>query len=253
MAIVEEEQQGGIAEWVVTFGDMMTLLLTFFVLLFSMSELKQDQSIALIESLRRQFGNETAPLSMMPGRFPASNSALNRLPSLGRARRMNTMSGGDKVQAPVGDYPRVTSIRPADDSTQGGVIYFEEGSSQLSQEERKKLRMIAGLIGGKPQKIEVRGHTSSRPLRPNSPHPNHWDLAYGRCVQVVRCLIQEGVNPKRIRIGVAAEHEPLHVGYDEQLRKRNARVEVYLLDTLTEELDPAKPQEPNMKGTKGRP
>ena len=72
MAAVQEEEQAGIPEWVVTFGDMMTLLLTFFVLLFSMSELKQDQSIALIESLRRQFGNETSPQSMMPGRFPAT-------------------------------------------------------------------------------------------------------------------------------------------------------------------------------------
>jgi chemotaxis protein MotB len=253
MAIVDQEEQAGIAEWVVTFGDMMTLLLTFFVLLFSMSELKQDQSIALIESLRRQFGNETAPLSMMPGRFPASNSALNRLPSLGRASRMNTMNGGDKVQAPVGDYPRVMAIRPAEDSTQGGVVYFDEGSSQLAQAQRNTLRTVAGLIGGKPQKIEIRGHTSSRPLRPDSPYSNHWDLAYARCVKIMQCLIQHGVNPKRIRIGVAAEHEPLHLGYDELLRKKNARVEVFLLDTLTEELQPAEPQQQNTNVTEGLP
>ena len=253
MAAVQEEEQAGIPEWVVTFGDMMTLLLTFFVLLFSMSELKQDQSIALIESLRRQFGNETSPQSMMPGRFPASKSALNRLPSLGRARRLDTLRGGDKVRAPVGDHPRVTYIRPADESARGGVIDFEEGSSQLAPSQRDKLRMIAGIIGGKPQKIEVRGHTSSRPLHPGSPFATHWDLAYARCVQVMQRLIQEGVNPKRIRISVAAEYEPLHLGYDDELRKRNARVEVYLLDTLTEELDPAKPQETSTHRTRRTP
>ena len=251
MAIVEEEEPGGIPEWVVTFGDMMTLLLTFFVLLFSMSEVKQEQSIALIESLHRQFGNETAALSLVPGAFPASNSALNRLPSLGRARRLNTMNGGDKVRAPVGDYPRVMAIRPADDSTQGGVVYFEEGSSQLPEKQRETLRDIAQLLGGKPQKIEIRGHTSSRPVHPSSLFQNHWDLAYARCLEVMRCLIEQGVNPKRIRIGVAAEHEPLHLGYDEQLRKRNARVEVYLLDTLTEKLDPAESQAPNTDLTEG--
>ncbi len=253
MAIVEEQEQAGIGEWVVTFGDMMTLLLTFFVLLFSMSELKQDQSIALIESLHRQFGNQTASFSLMPGRLPPSNSELNRLPSLGRAERKHTMNGGDKVRAPVGDYPRVAAIRPGEDCTQGGVVYFDEGSSQLTRQERKTLQTIARLLGGKPQKIEIRGHTSSRPLDPSSPYPNHWDLAYARCVEVMRCLIREGVNPKRIRIGVAAEHEPLHVGYDELLRKRNARVEVYLLDALAEELDPAKPQETNTDVNKGMP
>jgi chemotaxis protein MotB len=253
MAIVEEEEQAGVAEWVVTFGDMMTLLLTFFVLLFSMSEIKQEQSVALIESLHRQFGNETASLSLMPGRLPPSNSELNRLPSLGRASRMNTMNGGDKVRAPVGDYPRVTAIRPSEDSTQGGLVYFEEGSSQLTKEQRKTLRTIAGLIDGKPQKIEIRGHTSSRPLPLDSPYANHWDLAYARCVEVSQCLIQQGVNPKRIRIAVAAEHEPLHVGYDASLRKRNARVEVSLLDTLTEDLDPAKAPGPNRDLIEGSP
>jgi chemotaxis protein MotB len=253
MAIAHEEQEAGIPEWVVTFGDMMTLLLTFFILLFSMSELKQDQSIALIESLHRQFGNQTASFSLLPGRFPPSNSALNRLPSLGRARRMNTMNGGDKVRAPVGDYPRVTAIRPAQDSTQGGVVYFEEGGGRLTGDQRQTLRSIAELIGGKPQKIEIRGHTSSRPLSPSSPYAHHWDLAYARCLNVMQCLIQQGVNPKRIRISVAAENEPLHVGYDERLRKRNARVEVYLLDTLTEELDPARPQQPNTDTSEGPP
>jgi chemotaxis protein MotB len=253
MAIAHEEEQTGIPEWVVTFGDMMTLLLTFFVLLFSMSEIKQEQSIALIESLHRQFGNETASFSLLPGRFPPSTSALNRLPSLGRARRMNTMNGGDKVRAPVGDYPRVTAIRPAQHSTQGGAVWFEEGRSQLAVDQRRTLRAIAEMIGGKPQKIEIRGHTSSRPLAPSSPYAQHWDLAYARCLNVMQCLIQHGVNPKRIRIGVAAENEPLHAGYDEQLRKRNARVEVYLLDTLTEELDPAKPQRPNRDTTSNSP
>ncbi len=234
---IEEEAEAGIAEWVVTFGDMMSLLLTFFVLLFSMSEIKQEESIALIESLRRQFGNETAALSLMPGRLPATTSALNRLPSLGRAKRQNTMNGGDKVQAPVGDHPRVAAIRPSDDSTQGGVLFFEEGSSRLTEKYRKTLQAIARVIGGKPQKIEIRGHTSTRPLGLGSPYRNHWDLAYARCSKVMDYLVQLGVDPKRIQLGVAGDSEPLHLGYDEMLRKKNARVEIFMLDTLTEDLE----------------
>jgi chemotaxis protein MotB len=234
---IKEEEKAGIPEWVVTFGDMMSLLLTFFVLLFSMSELKQEQSMALIESLRRQFGNETTNLSLMPGRFPATTSALNRLPSLGRARRQDTMSGGDKVRAPVGDYPRVTTIRPSDEATQGGVVYFEEGNSRLTQEHRKTLRAIVQMIGGKPQKIEIRGHTSTRPLSTDSAYRTHWDLAYARCYKVMEHLVQLGISPKRIRIGVAGENEPVHLGYDELLRKRNARVEIFMLDKLTEDLE----------------
>ena len=120
MAMVQEEESAPIPEWVVTFGDMMSLLMTFFVLLFSMSEIKQEESIAMLESMRHQFGHDKAMVSPMPGRAPPMNSGMRSLASMGRARRANTMNGGDKVRAPVGDYPRVWAIRPADESTLGG-------------------------------------------------------------------------------------------------------------------------------------
>jgi chemotaxis protein MotB len=239
-----EEEEAGVPDWVLTFGDMMSLLLTFFVLLFSMSEIKKDESVALIESLHRQFGNETAALSFVPGRLPATPSALNKLASLGRARLKDLMRGGDKVQAPVGDHPRVMAVRPSEDSTRGGVVYFDEGSSELTEPERKTLRGIADLIGGKPQMIEVRGHTSTRPLSPDSPYRNHWDLAYARASEVMQYLVRLGINPKRIRISVAAENEPVHLGYDEVLQKKNARVEISMLNELCEEAEASEGRRP---------
>ncbi len=254
MAIVEEEEQRpGAPEWLVTFGDMMSLLLTFFVMLISMSEIKNEQSMALIQALRRQFGHSRARLSIVPGRFPPTGAAPNKLTSLGRARRLHTLNGGDKVQAPLGDYARVTAIRPSDNLTSGGVIYFEEGRSELTEKHRNTLRETAWVIGGKPQKIEIRGHTSPRPLGRDSPYRNHWDLAYARCVKVMEFLVGLGIDPKRIRIGVAGENEPVHVGYDELLRKKNARVEVLMLDKLTDDFRGAKEEKPKRSPTKNRP
>jgi hypothetical protein len=50
-------------------------------------------------------------------------------------------------------------------------------------------------------------------------------------------LVWLGINPKRVRIGVAGENEPVHLGYDELLRRKNARVEIFMLDKLTEDLE----------------
>jgi chemotaxis protein MotB len=236
MAAHEEEQDASVPDWVVTFSDMMSLLLTFFVMLVSMSEIKQEESLVLIESLRRQFGPSRASLSLAPGRLPPTSAAVNKLTSLGRARRADTMNGGDKVQAPHGDYARVMAIRPSDESTVGGVIYFDEGDDTLSQKSREVLRETARAIAGKPQKIEIRGHTSSRPLDPGSSFRSHWELAHARALKAMQYLVSLGIDPKRIRISSAAANEPVHVGYDELLRKRNARVEVLLLDSLTEDL-----------------
>ena len=64
----EEEDVMGIPEWVVTFGDMMSLLLTFFIMLVSLSEMKEEEKYqALVESMKQQFGHTKAQTSLIPG------------------------------------------------------------------------------------------------------------------------------------------------------------------------------------------
>jgi chemotaxis protein MotB len=238
MALMEEEQQGGVPEWVVTFGDMMSLLLTFFIMLASLSEIKQkEQYQAMAESFRRRFGHETAILSMIPGRSKPRNSALANLAVLGRARREDTLKGGDKVKAPVGDYARVQTIRQGEQATRGGVVYFPEGSAELTEEHQRILQATAEVIGGKPQKVEIRGHTSTRPLPPDSSYRDHWDLAYARCRKVMQLLIKLGIDSKRMRIAVAADNEPVYGGTDPRGQMENSRVEVFMLNELARELE----------------
>lgn len=237
MAMLEDEEQAGIPEWVVTFGDMMSLLLTFFIMLVSMSEVKQQERFqAMAESFRRRFGHETATLSLIPGRNRPRNSMVDKLAVLGRARRVDTMSGGDKVKAPVGENPRVKSIRKGEQTTFGGVVYFEEGAAELTEEHKRTLQATAQEIGGKPQVVEIRGHTSTRPLSPDSPYDDHWALAYGRCRAVMQFLIKLGISPGRLRIIQSAYNEPVHSGVDPRLRKENPRVEVVITDELAQEL-----------------
>jgi len=245
MALPEEEAPAGAPEWVVTYGDMMSLLLTFFVLLFSMSEIKEEESKALMESLRRQFGYDKSLASIIAGPNMPMNSALAKLASMGRSRRMDTMRGGDKVRAPVGESPRVWAIRPAEDATLGGAVFFPDDSTDLSQASIDTLQQIAEELVGKPQKIEIRGHTTKTPIPPDAPYKNHWDLAYGRCVQVKDELVKLGVEPQRIRLAVAGEYEPVHIGADPELQKKNSRVEVLLLNELVKDLQgtPAEKQE----------
>ncbi len=222
-----------VPEWMVTFSDMMSLLLCFFVMLVAMSEIKEEERIqVLLEALRRQFGPETSAISLVPGPAPPMNSVIRALASMGRARRIDIMRGGDRIKAPVGDYPRVRTVRQAAHDTVGGVVFFAETSAALSDENRRTLELAAQQLSGKPQKIEIRGHTSSRPLPADSPYADHWSLAYARCQAVMDYLVQLGIDPRRIRLSLAADNEPRHTGNDPLLLKENARVELYLLDEL---------------------
>ena len=229
----EEDAPAGIAEWVVTFGDMMSLLLTFFIMLFSMSEIRQEQKFqAILESLHQTFGYDSSTASIAPGKVTAKNAEFKTLASLGRAQRAHTMKGGAPVKAPVGDNKRVTAPRADGDPTIAGVVYFNEGDDILTKTDKRNLTAIAQRVAGVPQRIEIRGHTSNRPLEKQSTYKDHWDLAYARCRAVEKFLVEQGIDRSRIRLGVSAGNELKYKGTDKLLQKENPRVEVLVLHEI---------------------
>lgn len=228
---VEEEAEMGIPEWVVTFGDMMSLLLTFFIMLVSLSEMKEEEKYqALVQSMKQQFGYANAQASLIPGDLRPRNSALSKTATMGRAKKLDTKQGGDKVQAPTGDHPRVVIVRPGTKTGIGTVVYFEEGTADLTDDHRLVLSQQGAVMQGKSQKIEVRGHTSHKPA---AGFQDNWDLAFQRSRNVMQYLIQDlNIDARRIRMSVAGPHEPAHIGTDEKKLKLNPRVEVYMLDEV---------------------
>ncbi|REJ70289.1 MAG: flagellar motor protein MotB [Planctomycetota bacterium] len=231
----EEDSGGGIPEWVVTFGDMMSLLLTFFIMLVSLSEIKQEELFqAMVESMRQQFGHDTSSASLSPGKIRPRTAKLMQLASMGRAMRANIMQGGNKVKAPVGDEYKVENPRPGQRSTVGTVVYFDHGRNELTNKHKQQLLSARPQLGDKPQRIEVRGHTSRRPLADSSGELWDRDLAYARARAVADYLDEIGIKRSRIRIAVSGQHEPITDAVQPQALDKNDRVEVFLLDEIAE-------------------
>lgn len=215
----QEDPPMGVPEWLVTFGDMMSLLLTFFIMLVSMSELKSEQRVALaVEAMKKQFGRDRQQVH--------------------GAQRMR----GPKVEGPIGDKPQVQNIRPADKSSIGGTIHFDDDQVTLTDAEKARFRPAIQELQGKPQKIEIRGHASKRPLPEGSPYKDHWALAYARSVAVMDFLAAEGIPAKRMRLSVAGIHEPAQMAKDTIARKSNNRVEVFLVNEFAETFEGTKEQ-----------
>lgn len=237
--MADEGGGGGVPEWVVTFGDMMSLLLTFFIMLVSFSEMKSEEKYqALMDAFQQQFGYRDSRQSVVPGEVRPRNSALSKLASLGRAKRLDVMKGGAKVQAPFGDNEHVKMVRPGKQTGIGTVLYFQEEQIDLDESQRTILRQQAEMVRGKPQKIEIRGHTSNRTIQPNADVRDNWDLSFERCRRVMDFLVQEErIEPRRLRISAAAANEPMHTGTDIMKSQRNPRVEVYLLDEVVQDTE----------------
>lgn len=235
----DEEAGPGVPEWVVTFGDMMSLLLTFFIMLVSLSEIKEEEKYqALVESIKKQMGHASSMDSMVPGPVKPRNSIVQQVANLARAKRQDLMRGGQKVEAPVGESREVQIIRPGNVTAVGTTVFFDEESLVLEDAEKQKLRDLAVKIIGKPQKIELRGHTSRKPISPNQQFADHYELAFLRAKIVKEFLVNEiGVNEMRIRLNVAGQHEPLYTGEVPEELKLNSRVDVFTLDQVAEALE----------------
>jgi len=232
-----EEQGGGIPEWVVTFGDMMSLLLTFFIMLVSLSEIREEEKYqAMVDSFRKQFGYDRSSANLVPGPSKPRNSKISNLATQGRAQVFDTHRGGDKVDAPVGDHPRVLIVRPGTQATVGTVVLFDEDSATLSDKAKAVLgEQLSNLIG-KTHRIEVRGHTSARPVSSESGCGDHWELAYRRSRAVLHYLREAGIDAQRIRLSVAGPNEPRNLGQRTRDLRSNSRVEVFMLDEVKEDL-----------------
>ncbi len=234
----DEDPPPGVPEWVVTFGDMMSLLLTFFIMLVSLSEIKQEEKYqALVESIKRQLGHTSSRESTTPGPSKPRNSMVQHVANLARAKRQDLMKGGQKVEAPTGENRTVQIVRQGKLTTVGTTIFFDDYGIDLRPFEKQKLMELASQIQGKPQKIEVRGHSRRHPLPPGSPYQDHYDLAFQRARSVREFLVGElKIEINRIRMIAAGADEPLHYGIDPEKIKLNSRVEVFVLDELTEAL-----------------
>ena len=234
----DEPEEAGIPGWIVTFGDMMSLLLTFFIMLVSLSEIKEEEKYqALVDSMQRQFGYARTFDALAPGESRPRTTAYATLATTGRAKRKHTDTGGVPEKAPVGEERQVRIVRPGQQTAVGSVIFFDLGSDRINPSADTAIRGLADLLRGKPQKIEVRGHVSAEFAARTAGTDQAVSLAFRRAAAVARLLTErEGIAAARLRISSAGASEPMSGSGRSNGIARNPRVEVFLLDETVEDL-----------------
>ena len=234
----DEPEEIGIPEWVVTFGDMMSLLLTFFIMLVSLSEIKEEETYqALVDSMQRQFGYARTLEALTPGEARPRSPEFSVLSTTGRAKKKDTAKGGVPEKAPVGEEPQVRIVRPGQMTAVGSVIFFELGSDEITKTADEVLKNVAAQLRGKPQKIEIRGHVSAEFAVRTAGTDEAVMLGIRRAAAVRRILVErEKLHSSRFRISSAAESEPMSRTSRSTAIARNPRVEVFLLDETVEDL-----------------
>jgi chemotaxis protein MotB len=231
---MEEDAPAGVPEWVVTYGDMMSLLLTFFIMLVSLSEISAEGKYrAILESIQQRLGYHRGPLAPQGSNFPL-NSLIEQLKSLGSHSNTDKGRGGVRAQGPQGVEFRVFRRHDGTAINVGGPMAFAPGEARIPETLQPVLAHTAKVLAGKPNKIEIRGHASRQPLPANSPYADKYTLSYERARNVALYLEAAGVEHQRIRVSAAGDTElPPKTG--DQRAWHPDRIEVLVMDTHTSE------------------
>jgi chemotaxis protein MotB len=238
----KKKEAAGAPEWMVTYGDMMTLLLCFFVLIVSFSTIepqKKNKFEAAIQSIKKALG--------MPGhgKVPTDEipkmSLVNVLDRMTLKRQKHDNQASTKEQGVQGERPEVTKLRDGMQFVVGGKVLFEPGSAELTGEARRKLKQASELLRGYNNLVQIRGHTAQMEAARNdqNPYDSTWQLSHARAKAVYDYLTstEVGLREERFRLVAVGDRELLvERAYQTAAQAPNRRVEVVVTEQLTREV-----------------
>lgn len=245
MARRPKKPPAGAPAWVLTYGDMMSLLLCFFIMLAALANFDEQDKMLMtaVESIRQALGG-TSQKGWMPDNVVDFKSLLVRFETMSVPDKKLNL-GQSEEPGTEGQYYRVRKVRDGVHLTIGGPIAFKPFSADIAPEADGLLRQLANELRGKQNKIEVRGHTTTEPLPPDCPYPDHLELGYARARNVRDRLIEMGLDPRTVRVGSAGSSEPaLKRAYTDERRSANRRVEIMVTQATLSDYEPTEPEEP---------
>lgn len=263
MEELPEEEKPGIPAWVVTFADLMSLLMCFFVLLLSFSEIDAQKFKQIAGELSKAFGvqREVPALEIPQGTSPifdtfspappeptvldeVQQTTTDQEPELQTLKSPTDLA----VEAAIEDRMQETMdqmlqvLEPAildgrinvSRDQRRIVIRVEEkgsfpsGSAQLTWEFEGLLLDMAEILTDIPGKLTIEGHTDNVPIRTERFYSN-WDLSAARAAAVANVLLaQDYVEPARIAVTGLADTEPRVPNTSTENRAKNRRVEIII-------------------------
>lgn len=254
--IIMDEQEPG---WITTFADLMTLLLVFFVLLFSISTVEKEQFATTVRSFQLAIGDTggsiiplpeelRVPSIEMPDSFEPTNSKPLEQPdviveeapeyqppdksSIEEPEDLTYLSNSLKeVFATMGVTDAVEVGAPKDGKIKvrvKGEVLFESGDAAFNKQMMPILDGILGTLEKNAEfKVGIQGHTDDIPIE-TAQFPSNWELSAVRATTVLRYFIRGGVDPERVTATGYGDSLPINPNDTPEQRANNRRIEFVL-------------------------
>jgi chemotaxis protein MotB len=251
----KHEEHANHEAWAIPYGDLITLLLAFFVVMYAMSSVNEGKYRVLSDSLVSAFNG--APKTLEPiqvgekqvgpgatlaidiARQPMINGQPQRaiqpiaLAQHGQQQRDELAGVADEVEQSMSDLidRELVTVRRHGKWVEVEIrtdILFPSGVATLSPPAEQVLQQLADTLKPFPNAIRVEGHTDNRPI--NTPaFPSNWELSAARAASVVHLFTRAGMDPARLAVIGLGENRPSQSNATAEGRNANRRVLLVIL------------------------
>ena len=194
-------------EWIFTYGDLVTLLFCFFVLLVSLCKTDVEK----IKQISASF-KENPPGS--PFVFSGQSSNLDKA-----AQQLEKLDVPDDVEINASDQGVEVTFRR--------TVSFEQGSIEISEKAVKAMKKMLPIIGQMQNDIEISGHTDDTDV--NNRFPSNWEMSVARASAIAGFLQANKIAPERMQVVGYGDSRPRFNADTAYKRALNRRVEILLL------------------------
>lgn len=238
-----QEPPKGAPRWMVTFSDLVTLILVFFILLFSMSQIDMIKFKAISESF-----NDRAILDFNPSIIPLENPPDEKEEEQNKEdeEAESEEPSLDNLLTEIEAFLKENGLEDViiANRTERGVVLvldeqvlFESGEAEIIGGQNSFLDKVGSMLQNMPNIVKVEGHTDNRPIT-TFRYPSNWELSAARSSSVIRYLVDSFKldSSRFIAVGYG-ETRPIVPNTTPENLKKNRRVEIVVSDPKYVEKD----------------
>jgi chemotaxis protein MotB len=225
--------------WKVAYADFVTAMMAFFLVMWITSQ-NDDVKKAIGGYFQDPWGTsaeDRSPSLHQPtgikGDAPFADTPAGILPNRWPQSNMENATEKDPGAASVWQQKQKVHLQKNNDRDLPAlVVTFEEASADLPAEAKQRLAALLPALVGKRNKIEIRSHSTHRPLPEGSAFRDHWHLCYERSLSTMRFLVENGIEIERIRLSQSAAYDPLTSRLESAWQDENNCAEIFLLTSV---------------------
>jgi chemotaxis protein MotB len=212
--------------WIVSFADLVTLMMSFFVVLYALKQGGEKRQMEVAAAIKATFDPSYIPSPDSPSEWDQAIRRAHGLPGPPFANLGGTAPAPTKGAS--GAHDKVETIRPGKSIVTGSKITFAAGETVLDEESKATIRRVADLMKGLNNILMIKGHISADEVSLRPDDPDGMALSYRRAVLVADELAKLGVDRRVLRPVACGPFEPVKTGvYDTVGLRQNRRVEVF--------------------------